>query len=248
MHGASVAEVKRGYTYHGETDTYYCLVCGESFEEGIIYNVNDRLMEAHKAVERHIGAVHGSMLDVLLELDKKTTGLTDLQKQLIGLFASGKTDAETLELTGGGSASTIRNHRFALKERAKQAKLFLAIIELMDGGLDQAARAVPVRRNTVIADERYALTPEEYKALLDKYLPQGLEGPLNGLPRKEKRRIALLRHIATVFKKGRKYKEAEVDELLLRFLPEDHETLRHQMVDYGFLLREESGNGYRLNI
>ncbi|QHT59734.1 DUF2087 domain-containing protein [Paenibacillus lycopersici] len=243
-YGASVAELKQGVTYRNDTDTYYCLVCGEPFEEGVIYNVDGRLMEARKAAQRHIGAAHGSMLDVLLELDKKATGLTELQKQLIGLFASGKSDAETLELTGGGSASTIRNHRFALKERAKQAKLFLAIIELMDGGQEQTANPVPVRRNTVLADERYTLAPGEYKALLDKYLPQGLEGPLTGLPRKEKRKIALLRHLATEFKKGRKYKEAEVDELLKRFMADEHELLRHQMVDYGFLVLEDGA--YRL--
>ncbi|SFT06325.1 DUF2087 domain-containing protein [Paenibacillus sp. BC26] len=245
---ASLSELKQGYVYHAESDSYYCLVCGEQFEEGIIYTVDKRMMEAHKAVVKHIGSAHGSMLQYLLELDKKATGLTDLQKQLIGAFASGSSDADIVKQTGGGSASTIRNHRFALKEKAKQAKLFLAIMELMDGGLAQGAKFVPVHRTAPLVDERFAITHDEYKALLNKYLPQGLAGPLTGLPRKEKRKAALLRHVATSFKKGRKYKEVEVNELLKRFMAEDYVTLRRYLVDYGFLDRESDGSVYWLNL
>ena len=78
-----------------------------------------------------------------------------------------------------------------------------------------------------------------YSALSAKYLPHGLEGPLTGLPRKEKRKAALLRHIATSFKKSRKYKEPEVNEILKRFMDEDYVTLRRYLVDYGFLSREK---------
>lgn len=70
---------------------------------------------------------HGSMLDYLLGLDKKLTGLTDLQKELIRGFADDLSDSEMMSRTGVGSASTIRNHRFVLKEKAKQAKLFLPL-------------------------------------------------------------------------------------------------------------------------
>ncbi|WP_308638219.1 DUF2087 domain-containing protein [Paenibacillus silvisoli] len=248
LYSASLSELKQGYVYHRDTDSYYCLVCGEQFEEGIIYPIKEKLMEAHKAVAHHIGSAHGSMLQYLLELDKKATGLTDLQKQLIGAFASGMSDADTIKLTGGGSASTIRNHRFALKEKAKQAKLYLAIMELMDGGLAEGSKFVPIHRTAPIVDERYALTQDEYTALLNKFLPNGLMGPLTGLPRKEKRKAALLRHIAGSFKKGRKYKETEVNDVLKRFMAEEYVTLRRDLVDYGFLGRESDGSVYWLNV
>ncbi|SEP10753.1 DUF2087 domain-containing protein [Paenibacillus sp. OV219] len=248
FYNASSTELKQGYAYHADTESYYCLVCGEQFEEGIVYQLDSRFMEAHKAVAVHITKQHGSMLEYLLALDKKLTGLTDLQKELIGAFASGMSDADTVKMTGGGSASTIRNHRFALKEKAKQAKLFLAIIELMDGGLAAGQKFVPVHRSAPLVDERYALTRDEYSALLTKYLPQGLSGPLTGLPRKEKRKAALLRHVATAFKKGRKYKETEVNELLKRFMPEEYVTLRRYLVDYEFLARESDGSTYWLNV
>lgn len=248
FYNASSSELKQGYAYHADTESYYCLVCGEQFEEGIVYQVDSLLMEAHKAVAAHITKLHGSMLEYLLGLDKKLTGLTDLQKELISAFAAGTSDADTVKLTGGGSASTIRNHRFALKEKAKQAKLFLAIMELMDGGLPAGQKFVPVHRTAPLVDERYALTRDEYNALLAKYLPQGLAGPLTGLPRKEKRKAALLRHVATVFKRGRKYKETEINELLKRFMPEEFVTLRRYLVDYGFLNRESDGSTYWLNV
>lgn len=245
IYGASLAEIKQGYAYRGETDSYYCLICGERFEEGFIYTIDGRMMDAHKAAGRHAEAVHGSMLRYLLALDKKATGVTDLQKQLIGLFAAGSPDAAIMEETGAGSVSTIRNHRFALKERAKQAKLFLAIMELMDGADVEARQAgAPLLQSA--ADVRNGMAFEEYQAMLDKYLPHGHAGPLVGLPRKERRKTALLRHIATSFKKGRKYKEAEVDELLMRFMADDYALLRGELVDHGCLRAEDDGSGYRL--
>jgi hypothetical protein len=188
------------------------------------------------------------MLEYLLQLDKKATGLTDLQKQLISAFASGMSDTDIVKLTGAGSASTIRNHRFALKEKAKQAKLFLAIMEMMDGALPSGARFVPIHRTAPQVDERYALTQDEYNALLTKYMPQGPGGPLTGFPRKEKRKLALLRHIAKSFKKGRKYKEREVNEILQRFMAEEYVTLRRYLIDYSFLNRESDGSVYWLNV
>ncbi|GGD46747.1 DUF2087 domain-containing protein [Paenibacillus nasutitermitis] len=248
FYSASLQDLKNGFVFDAATASYYCLICGEAFEDGDVFPVDDRYMEARKYIRHHICQVHGSMLDYLLELDKKATGLTDLQKQLIGAFSSGLSDAETVKLTGAGSASTIRNHRFALKEKAKQAKLFLATIELMEAALPGEAKFMPIHRAAPQVDERYALTQEEYTELLAQYLPYGLKGPLTGLPRKEKRRAALLRHIATSFKKGRRYSEAAVNEILKRFLSEDYVTLRRHLVDYHFLSRETDGSSYWLTV
>ncbi|KPV60402.1 hypothetical protein QJ48_05600 [Paenibacillus sp. A3] len=41
----------------------------------------------------------------------------------------------------GGSTSTIRNHRFTLREKKKQAKLFLAIMELSQPKAEPPDRA-----------------------------------------------------------------------------------------------------------
>lgn len=248
FYSASVAELKQGFIYEGASESYICLICGEQFEEGVVYPAGGRYLEAHKYARHHVGEAHGSMLDYLLALDKKATGLTDLQKQLVSAFASGMSDADTVKLTGAGSASTIRNHRFALKEKAKQAKLFLTVIELMEDALPSGERFVPVHRSAPQVDERYSLTQDEYAALLAQYLPSGPGGPLSGFPRRQKRKAALLRHIATNFKKGRTYKEAEVNEILTRYMAEEYVTLRRYLIDYGFLGRESDGSAYWLNV
>lgn len=241
-------DLKRGFRYDAGDERYVCLVCGEAFEEGAVYRVpglDDRMYEARKFAAYHIEAAHGSMLSVLLALDKKATGLTDLQKELVHDFAAGLSDAEIVKRAGSGSASTIRNHRFVLKEKAKQAKLLLAVIELMESGVSpDAPRFMPVHATATQVDERYAITEEEYAKLMKQYFPQGPDGPLSTFPRKEKRKIAILRHIASYFEKGRRYTEKEVNEQLKPFWKADYVTLRRYLIEYGYLDRTDDCSAY----
>src|SRR5690606_39596068 len=142
---ASLEEMKQGYAWDGETDGYVCLVCGAVFEDGRMYEHEGAYYEAKRATRYHVEDMHGSMLSCLLGLDKKATGLTELQKQLIEGFASGLSDADMMAKTGAGSASTIRNHRFALKVKSKQAKLLLVVIEMMEQGAKRQLYGVVVR-------------------------------------------------------------------------------------------------------
>ncbi|XEC93944.1 DUF2087 domain-containing protein [Paenibacillus tarimensis] len=245
---ASLEELKSGFVYVAEEERYYCLICGEDFIDGAVYPHENLLYEARKYVKLHVEHAHGSMLSYLLTLDKKTTGLTDLQKELIESFASGISDTEIVKRSGSGSTSTIRNHRFALKERAKQAKLFLAIMELTENYMSGESKFVSFHRNATQVDERYALTEEQYAALLAKYFPDGPEGKLAGFPKKEKRKLAILRHIASFFDERNRYTEKEVNDVLRRFYEEDYVTLRRYLIDYGFMGREDDGSAYWIKI
>lgn len=246
---ASLEEWKQGFVYDEADSCYMCLVCGEHFEEGEVFRVpgTERWFDAKRYAAHHVQAAHGSMLEHLLELDKKVTGLTDLQKTLIRQFAEGLSDKEIVQRSGSGSASTIRNHRFVLKEKAKQAKLLLAIMELMDSGATNAPRFMPVHAGATQVDERYAITEEEYASLMKQYLPHGPNGPLASFPKKQKRKLAILRHISGAFKSGVKYTEKEVNALLKPYLEEDYVTLRRYLIEYGFLDRKEDGSQYWLN-
>ncbi|MFB9328366.1 DUF2087 domain-containing protein [Paenibacillus aurantiacus] len=247
---AGLEDLKRGYLFDEATRSYSCLVCGETYEEGVVYRVaghDDRMYEASKMARHHLEAVHGSMLAYLLGLDKKATGLTDLQKELIRDFASGLSDAEIVKRAGSGSASTIRNHRFVLKEKAKQAKLLLAVMELMETGVSaEAPRFVPIHRTATQVDERYAITEDDYEKLLKQYLPKGPDGPLESFPRKEKKKIAILRHLSSKFEAGRRYSEKEINERLKPFWDEDYVTLRRYLIEYGYLDRTDDGSSYWL--
>ncbi|MCR2806100.1 DUF2087 domain-containing protein [Paenibacillus soyae] len=244
---ASLSDMKQGFMYEQEDSFagYCCLICGARFEEGEIFKLpgEERFFEARKYAEYHVNMEHGSMLGYLLSLDKKATGLTDVQKDMIRDFAAGLADNEIVKRTGG-SASTVRNHRFVLKEKAKQAKLLLAIMELMDAGAKEAPRFVPIHRTATVIDERFAVTEEEYEAIIRQYFPDGPDGPLDSLPRKEKRKAAVLRHIASFFQIGVSYSETEVSERLRRVSVEDYVTIRRYLVDYGYLSRKEDGSVY----
>ena len=89
MTQASVNDLKRGYVFAAAQDRFHCLCCGFKTEPGQIYRAADAYYDAEKFIRIHIETEHGSPLQILLQLDKRWTGLTELQTQLIGLFAGG---------------------------------------------------------------------------------------------------------------------------------------------------------------
>lgn len=244
---ASIEEIVKGYVYDNVNEEFICLICGETFEKGKIYKDNEEYYEAEKYTRLHIVKEHKSMFDYLLNLNKKLTGLTDHQKTLINLFYMGYNDAEVVKEIGG-STSTIRTHRFSLREKEKQAKLFLAIMKLLElRGQDkenQNNEFIPVHRGATMLDERYAITEEENEKILTIYFKNGLEGPLSSFPvKKEKRKIAILRHIAKRFEVGVNYTEKEVNQIL-KAVYEDYVLIRRYLIEYGFLDREKDCSKY----
>ena len=233
---ASVDDLKRGYVFDVTQDRFLCLCCGFKTEPGQIYRSADAYYDAEKFIRIHIDTEHGSALQILLQLDKRWTGLTELQTQLINLFAGGVSDQEIASQLGTGSVSTIRNHRFLLREKLKQAKCFLAIGELMEE-LSQTKSTVPMAKipATVSAEEQ---------KIIATYFPQGIDGPLTTYPGREKRRLIILRQLTERFVPHRAYSEKEVNAILSAAY-EDHVLLRRQLIDYGFLSRRPDGSEYR---
>ena len=109
-----------------EEKRVHLLACGETFIKGVIYQDNQVLYEAEKFVQLHIQNEHTSMFDYLLNMDKKFTGLTDLQKKMVQFFYMGLNDKEIVKEMDGGSTSTIRNHRFTLRENETSKSIFSA--------------------------------------------------------------------------------------------------------------------------
>lgn len=233
---ASADDLKRGYLFDPTQDRFSCLGCGFKTEPGQIYRAIDAYYDAEKFMRIHIESEHGSPLQILLQLDKRWTGLTELQTQLIGLFAGGVSDQAIAGQIGAGSVSTIRNHRFLLREKLKQAKCFLAIGELME---DRAQ----IKSSHPTATSAVSVSASEQK-ILATYFPQGEDGPLATYPGREKRRLIVLRQLAERFSPNRSYTEKEVNAILSAAY-EDHVLLRRQLIDYGFLSRRPDGSEYR---
>lgn len=239
---SSLKELKQGYR---EFETYYvCLLCGKAVEKGIIYQEDGTFYEAERFMRLHIEHSHGSVFDYLIDLDKKLTGLTDHQNSLLRLFYQGKNDREIQQELGIGSASTIRNHRFVLKEKERQAKVFLTIMELLREKDRHAPEFVPLEPSAKMVDDRYNITKEENEKWLRKYFPEGTDGPLTSFSSlQEKHKLVVLREIIKRFEPGQIYTEKEVNTILAGAY-EDYAMLRRYLIEYGLLDRKPDGSQY----
>lgn len=237
---AQIEDLVRGYIFQEESGSYVCLLCGRSYEKGVIYPHDKDLFDAEKAVRCHILNEHGGVFKSLIEMDKKYTGLSDIQQSILGAFYQGKGDQE---IAGemGIEKSTVRNHRFKLREKAKQARFFLVLMELVEKSQNQGERFVEMHRNARMVDERYAITMEEEKKLIKKYFQS--DGRLDRYPVKAKDQIVILRKAVTLFESGVKYTEKEVNHIL-EGLFEDYAILRRNLIEYGFMKRKADGSSY----
>jgi hypothetical protein len=240
---ADIEELKQGYIE--EENHYLCLLCSKRIEKGIIYQDSGILYEAEKYMKVHIDLSHDSVFDYLIQLDKKLTGLTEHQNHLLRLFYQGKSDTDIQKETGIGSASTIRNHRFVLKEKERQAKLFLVMMELLKEKDQHAPSFLPLPKTAKMVDERYNITEDEMEKTLKKYFPEGIDGSLKNFPLKEKQKLVVLREIVKRFSPNKTYTEKEINEVLTAIYP-DYVVLRRYLIEYGFIDRKSDGSSYWL--
>ncbi|MDD1502810.1 DUF2087 domain-containing protein [Lysinibacillus sp. CNPSo 3705] len=233
----TIDELSRGYVNTG--DAYECVFCKEKFDAEEVFKIDDRFFTAKKAMKRHIENEHISVFEALLQLDKKDTGLSDIQTELLKLFATGAPDKEIVNSTSANSISTIRQHRFKLKEKERQAKVFLAIMQ----ALETTKVYEPIHKGATQVDERYAITVDEKEKVLATYFKNGLDGSIESFPSKEKRKIILLQYIVTKFEVGRKYNEKEINSIL-KPIYSDYVSIRGYLIEYGFLDRSDDCTTY----
>lgn len=132
----TLEEIKNGYT-KDKHNFYHCHFCDACFEDGEIFPIHQHFYRAEKAMQMHIREKHGSVFKQLMQLDKKLCSLTEVQKKLMRYMLEGKTDKEIALLTNT-SASTVRHQRFVFKEKARQAKMYLALYELaIEGQMEE---------------------------------------------------------------------------------------------------------------
>ncbi|WP_102346274.1 DUF2087 domain-containing protein [Bacillus sp. Marseille-P3661] len=237
---ASLEELKRGYIE--ESDSFTCLLCVEKIEKGIIYPYEDRFYEAERFIRIHIETSHESVFEYLLGMDKKLTGLTDHQKSLLHLFYQSKNDKDIQKELDIGSTSTIRHHRFALKEKERQAKTFLAMMELLKEKDQYAPAFLPVHKTATMVDDRYNITQEEQIKIVKQYFAKGA---LTKFPPKEKQRLVVLREISKQLKIDHIYDEQELNQTLKGYYV-DYVLIRRYLIEYGFLDRKPDGSKYWL--
>lgn len=223
--------------YQENQQHYHCLYCDYQTEKGVIYPHNDQLLTAEKAMNTHLEEQHDGPLMALLTLKKEQTGLSDTQQEILQLFAKG-IDDKMISQRLGITPSTVRNHRFKLKEKEKQARIFLSIMTL----LDQPEMVLPHKGATMM-DDRYDITEKERQKILETYLDEN--GRITTFPAKEKRKLVLLAELTRHFDPKKNYSEQALNTILKQYVA-DHVTVRRYLIEYGFMARTKDGQSYWL--
>lgn len=240
LEACSVDDLIDGYTIGG--DFYECALCGKKFSTDEVFPVEGKFYNAEKAVKLHVETAHpGRILD-LISGESKYLSLTDKQKELFILFAQGRGDAEiakTLKIT----ASTVRHQRFVFKEKAKSAKLYLALWELTQRHAASSDKLIDIHGGAKMIDDRYVITEEENRKIIENVFLSESPLKLKVFSPKEKKKIVILRRIIKEFEKGRKYKEKEVNEIL-KSIYEDYATIRRYLYEYGYMERTRDCSEY----
>ena len=239
--GIDVRELKQGYKR--ADNVFCCLFCEQKYLSGDIYTFSDRMVEASTAIRLHIQEAHCSAFDVLIAQDKKHTGLTNVQSELLAYFYEGIPDKEIAARTNT-SQSTVRYQRFNFKEKARQARVFLALYELMDERSKDEYKP-KVHEGATMVDERYMTSEAEAQKITETFFSSMNPLILKSFSPKEKKKLVILRVIAGQFEKGRKYEEKELNDIL-KAIYEDYVTIRRYLIEYGFMDRTSDCKEYWL--
>jgi Trp operon repressor len=239
----NIEEIKTGYTHDSATGQYRCLHCNAIFEAGEIYPRDGRFFEAYRAIRIHIEQDHSNLFTQLLTSESKYNTLTEKQKELFALLQEGFTD-QTIATKLGISASTVRHQKFSFREKAKQAKLYLAIYELATEkpGTDKD-NILSIHEGAKMVDDRYITTQEESDKIIASVFDSLSPLKLKIFSAKEKKKIVTLRKIIEEFEKGKIYPEKEVNTIL-KSIYDDYPTLRRYLIEYGFMDRSKDCKEY----
>lgn len=230
------ADMKSGYTYVAATGRYLCLICGAYYETGEIFCIDSRYYEASKAIRLHIEREHGGMFRNLIASDSKYNSITDKQKELLSMIRQGMSDQEIASALGI-TASTVRHQKFSFREKAKQAKMYLAIYELASEKMpEDNNRILPIHAGAKMVDDRYIITKGESDRIIATVFDSIHPLRLKLFSAKEKNKIVTLRKIAEQFEPGKIYSEKEVNQILMDIY-HDYPTIRRYLIEYGFMER-----------
>lgn len=229
----NLIEYKNGYSASDET--VQCLYCEQQYMVDEIVALDEKLVTARHAIKKHLIDQHEGPLLGLLSQTKEQLGVTQTQKDILVLFAqqlSDTTIAQRLEI----STSAVRNQRFKLKEKERQATQFLSVMSLLNNGHDWQ-----VHRGATMIDERYQIHEEERQHVCNTYFDE--QGRLKQLPSKEKRKIIVLQQLSQLFDFQKNYSERAVNDLL-KMKVDDYVTVRRYLIEYGFFRRTKDGATY----
>ncbi len=163
--------------------------------------------------------------------------------KIVGLLAqeprSGEELAELLSL----QASTVSHHLKRLAGAglvSVKSEGYYSIYTLETDVLQQVAKALLQRER--LGDLASDVDLNAYERKVRQTFTDDA-GRITSFPTQQKKYLALLKYVLSVFEPGQRYSEKEVNALLGRF-NEDTARLRRSLVDFGFMEREKDGGAY----
>lgn len=245
----TVEELKNGYTVTPDRQIYYCNFCSQFYETGEIYMFGNRYWEASKAIIKHIQQEHGDISELLLHMENKYNTFTVNQKDLLSLIHTGLSDKEIAKKLDI-SPSTVRHQKFMFREKAKQAKMYLAAYELvMDKRAELPAAKdediLPIHNSATMVDDRYIITEQERRQTLEAVFESLQPLKLKTFPPKQKKKLIILMKIAEQLESEKRYSEKELNTIL-KDIYSDYAVIRRYLIEYGFMDRTKDCKEYWL--
>lgn len=217
----SLTDLKRGY--HETTTGLQCNYCQVQWSPATAVNL----------IEAHLTLVHGGNLFQLLHTDNRYNSLTANQRDLLTGFSAGLKDqalAEQMQV----APATIRHQKFTFREKAKRARLYLAIYD--------SVFAPAANQPVVTASQKPKLSETETAAALQHYFDFSHQpAQLKQWPRKTAVRQVILDRIVTELPVDQHFSANTLDQQLSRIYF-DPATLRRQLVATGLL--KQTGTDY----
>jgi len=194
-------------------------------------------------IEQHLQLVHGGNLNQLIHLTSRYNTLTTKQQDLLTAFATDIKDqdlAKQLQV----AAATIRHQKFTFREKAKQAKLYLAIYNQVFDPQTAPDQLIDVPEQPSQPDDRWLITEDEAAQTLQHYFDFSQEPlRLKRWPKKQKVIITVLTRIITEIPAEQPLTEPDLNAYL-QPIYFDYVTVRRYLIDYGFLKRTADGRNY----
>jgi predicted transcriptional regulator len=163
--------------------------------------------------------------------------------KIVGLLAEKSYSVEELAALLKLKPPTVSHHLSKLVDAGlvkSHTESYYSVYQLDQSVLESKARSMFSQQElSTVASE---VDADAYdKKVIKDYSRR--DGSLKTLPSQRKKLEAILRYVVKAFDTGKRYSEKQVNETLARYY-EDTATLRRELVGYGLMQREVSGEEY----
>ena len=183
------------------------------------------------------------MVDTKPELVLLFKALADSSRlKIVGLLAQTPYSVEQLAAILNLKPSTISHHLSKLTQVglvSARAESYYNVYQLEEAALQQA-RLLFSRQDLTTFTVDLDIDAYDHKVIKD-YTRE--DGKLKTIPSQRKKLEAILRYVVQSFEPGKRYSEAQANEILSRF-HDDVATLRRELVGAKLMEREGGGGAY----